>query len=104
MPVELEPETVRRIEDRMGKGRYRSPDEVVRAGLDLLEQRERQRQQDVQFAREKIAIGVREFEKGEGADGEQAFQELLAALNENEQRRDRLPSVPHRQRRPRRNQ
>ncbi|HEX4792383.1 MAG TPA: type II toxin-antitoxin system ParD family antitoxin [Humisphaera sp.] len=82
MPVDLQPDTLRRIEDRVGAGHYGSADAVVRAGLDLLEQRERQRQSDIQAVRQKIDLGIREFERGEGFDGEQAFEELLASLNE----------------------
>ena len=86
MSVDLQPDTLRRIEDRVGAGRYGSADEVVRAGLDLLEQREQQRQQNIEEVRHKIARGVHEFERGDGFDGEQVFEELLASLDEKGER------------------
>jgi antitoxin ParD1/3/4 len=85
MPIALRPETERRIEDRMKDGSYSSPDDVVQAALQLLEQRERRRQADLEDVRQKIAVGIEQLDRGDGLDGEQAFAELLAELGEPEE-------------------
>ena len=82
MAIALRPETEQRIEDRVKDGSYRSPDEVVQAALQLLEQRERRRQADLEGVRRKIAIGIEQLDRGEGFDGERTFAELLADLDE----------------------
>jgi putative addiction module CopG family antidote len=40
MKINLSPEVERLIEEKVGNGRYRSADEVVREGLQLLQQRD----------------------------------------------------------------
>lgn len=40
MKISLSPELQRLIEEKVGSGRYRSADEVVRQGLELLQQRD----------------------------------------------------------------
>ncbi len=61
MRINLRPETEQRIQDRMKAGAFPSPDDVVDAGLKLLEQREQQKQGDV-------------------VDGEKFFKKMLAEL------------------------
>ena len=82
MSIDVQPQTRKRIEDRIEAGQFRSADEVVRAALDLLEERDRERQQDLQRVRDKIAVGLEQIERGETYDGEEVFEELLADLEE----------------------
>lgn len=84
MSIDVLPQTRKRIEQRIEAGQFRSADEVVRAALDLLEERERERQQDLQRVREKIAVGLEQIERGETYDGEEVFEQLLSDLGEEE--------------------
>jgi Arc/MetJ-type ribon-helix-helix transcriptional regulator len=42
MTITLSPETQRRLEEQMQRGGYASPDQVILAGIELLEQHDRQ--------------------------------------------------------------
>ena len=78
MNIALTNRTQRRIERQLTSGRYHSADEVVQNALELLERH----QHDVQGIREKIASGAAELDRGEGIDGEEAFRNLLADLED----------------------
>ena len=84
MSIALRPETERQIEDHMRAGGYLSPDDVVRAALELLEQENREQEADLDELRQMIAIGVAQLDRGEGVDGERAFDELLDELGPDE--------------------
>ena len=71
MPISLKPETVKRSEQRMKDGRYSSADEVVEAGLQLLEQRDLDA--DLKRAAEGIAEGLEQARRGELLDGDEAL-------------------------------
>lgn len=80
MSIALRPETEKQIQDHMKSGAYPSPDDVVRAALELLEQEKRELNADLDDLRHQIAIGVAQLDRGEGVDGERAFDDLLAEL------------------------
>lgn len=80
MSIALKPETERQIVDHMKSGGYTSPDDVIHAALELLDEEKRQRDADLDDLRQQIAIGVAQLDRGEGVDGEQAFDELLSDL------------------------
>jgi antitoxin ParD1/3/4 len=83
MNVSLSPEMRKFVEDRVSAGDYASPEEVIRAGLASLMQRERLARlpvDDLEAAfpglREKISTGLKEADAGNVADGEAFFDRL----------------------------
>jgi antitoxin ParD1/3/4 len=80
MSVQLNAETERRIEDHVSAGEFASADEVIRAALRLLEERDRKRAIQRDEIRKKIAVGLEQLERGEGIDGEKVFADLLSDL------------------------
>ena len=80
MSITLRPETEKQIEDRMKAGRYPSPDDVVKAGLRLLEERERDQHEALTEVRDKIAVGLAQLKRGEVVDADAMFEEMLADL------------------------
>ncbi len=82
MTVELGSDAEARIQERIKSGRFATPNDVVLAGLHLLDKREQERADDLVALRRSIARGFEELDRGEGADGEAFFAELLAELDE----------------------
>ena len=80
MKIVLRPETEKQIEDRMKAGRYPSADDVLKAGLRLLEERERDHQEALTEVRDKIAAGLGQLKRGEGIDADSLFEDMLADL------------------------
>ena len=74
--VSLTPELEAFVASRVASGRYQSASDVVRAGLRLLEDREREREAALAEVRQKIAIGLEQAERGEFLDGEEVFRQL----------------------------
>jgi antitoxin ParD1/3/4 len=81
MSIALRPDTERQIEDQMKSGGYSSPDDVVHAALKALDDDRRSRTTDIEDLRRQIAVGLEQLDRGEGVDGEQAFDELLGELD-----------------------
>jgi len=84
--VSLTPELEQLIHDRVDSGRYHSTSEVVREALRLLEERDELRQLRLAELRKKVAAGLESLDRGEGLDGEAAFDELDAGLWSEEHR------------------
>ncbi|OKH17578.1 type II toxin-antitoxin system ParD family antitoxin [[Limnothrix rosea] IAM M-220] len=76
MSLSLTHETEQRITQYLTNGQYHSADDVVLAGLQLLEQR----QQRLNELREEIQIGVDQVEAGQVMDGETVFDRLFERL------------------------
>jgi antitoxin ParD1/3/4 len=76
MTVSLTPEMEEFVADRVASGRYPSPIEVVRAGLRLLEAQEQERAEALAEVRRKIAVGLKQADRGEVRDGEAVFDDL----------------------------
>ncbi len=73
MIVTIKPDSQRFVEDQMKAGRYTSPEDVVQAGLSLLQER----QANLAHIRAKIAAGLDQAKRGELADGESALDEIF---------------------------
>lgn len=73
MTITIKPEAQHFIEEQMKAGRYASPEDVVQAGLRLLEEKE----SSLRDVREKIAIGLAQAKRGELLDGDAVFDEIL---------------------------
>jgi len=81
MSVPLRPETIRLIEERMKRGGYASPDDVVCAGLASLDQQESLENFEPGEMEALIAEGER---SGEPLDGEQVLAELRELRKRNQ--------------------
>ena len=82
MTLQLGSDTEARIHERIKSGKYATPNDVVLAGLELLEQREQTHATDMEELRKKIQHGIDQLDRGEGFDGETVMAELLANLEE----------------------
>jgi antitoxin ParD1/3/4 len=84
MNVSLTPELEQFIADQVAAGRYRSASEAVRAGIRMLEDQVRERDAKLQVLRKAVEQGLVELDHGDGLDGEQVFEAILASLGEGE--------------------
>jgi antitoxin ParD1/3/4 len=66
MSLSLTPETEKRIAEQLKSGRYQSADEVILAGLELLDKRE----QRLAELRQQIEIGAEQISQGRVTEGE----------------------------------
>lgn len=76
MNVSLTPELEKLVADKVKSGRYNSASEVVREALRLLEEQDQIRTLRLEEVRKKIAAGLEALDRGEGIDGEEAFEQL----------------------------
>ena len=81
MNVSLTPELERWVSSRVEGGRYRSASEVVREGLRLLQEREEEHRARLEALRHDVRVGLDELERGEGVDGEDAFDRVLSRID-----------------------
>jgi antitoxin ParD1/3/4 len=81
MSIQLRPETQKRIEDCLKSGGFQSADELVLAGLNLLQETKTVGSDSIQIVRQQIALGLQQLDRGDSVDGDQAFAELLAELD-----------------------
>src|SRR6185312_4845836 len=72
MNLALKPDLQRFVETQLNTGRFRSAEEVVQAGLELL----RDRQQQLDHVREQLSEGLEQARRGELIDGEEAFDQI----------------------------
>jgi len=84
MNVSLTPELERWVSTKVEDGRYRSASEVVREGLRLLQEREEERAARLEALRRDIQVGTDQLDRGEGVDGEEAFDRVLARIQHRE--------------------
>ena len=80
MNVSLTPELEQFIEKEVETGMYQSASEVIRAGLRLLkadkEPKPRFMVSSMEELEEKLLVGTRQLDRGEGVPGEVAAREL----------------------------
>jgi len=84
MNVSLTPELERWVATKVENGRYKSASEVVREGLRMLQEREQEHAARLESLRREIQVGADQLDRGEGADGEQAFDRVLARIQRHE--------------------
>ncbi|HEY7089406.1 MAG TPA: type II toxin-antitoxin system ParD family antitoxin [Tepidisphaeraceae bacterium] len=78
--VSLTPQLEKFVESCVAAGRYQTASEVVREGLRLLENQERERKTALKELRAKLRRGAAQADRGELADGEAFIDELLGRL------------------------
>jgi antitoxin ParD1/3/4 len=76
MNLALSSEIEKFIETQVESGKYSSAEEVILAGIRLLEERERIYQGRFEELKREITIGVEASERGEVVDGETVFSQL----------------------------
>ena len=79
MPISLSPETEKLIEDRMRRSGYATPDDLVRAALDALDQVNAGEFDSLDpETRAAIEEGLDQADRGEGRPWEEVREELTA--------------------------
>jgi len=76
--VSLTPELDRFVHDRVSTGRYQTASEVVREGLRLLEQQERDRDAAFLALKAKLKEASEQADRGEFVNPEQVFKKISA--------------------------
>lgn len=81
MNVHLTPELEQLVQAKVRSGRYNSASEVVREALRLMEQKDEVRAIQIQELRNRMDRALGESARGEGVDGEEFIQGMLAELD-----------------------
>jgi antitoxin ParD1/3/4 len=87
--ITFTPEIETLIQTQLQSGNYTTQEEVVLAGLQLLEHRDSIYQGRFEELRRDVLVGVEEADRGELIDGDVVFQQLREKL---EQRRNQANS------------
>jgi len=82
MHISLTPELEQFIDNQLESGKYASADEVILAGLRLLEEQERIYKGRFAELQREIRLGMEAAEQGEVIDGETVFRELQQKLQQ----------------------
>lgn len=82
MNVSLTPKALQFIQSLLETGEYASADEVIMAGIELLEERKRIYKGRFEELRKEITIGIEAADRGEVIDGEALFAELEEDIRE----------------------
>lgn len=85
MNVSLTPELEQFIQSQLESGKFTSVDEVIAAGIKLLEERERIYKGRFEELRKEIMIGIEAADRGELIDGETVLRELREKLQRRRQ-------------------
>lgn len=94
MQVSLTPDLERFIERQVLSGRYQSANEVVRAALKLLEDRDRTQAHELETLRQKVAAGVEQLDRNDVWTLPQSTQTALREIEERGRERLRKHSLP----------
>jgi antitoxin ParD1/3/4 len=82
MNIELTPELEQIIQQQVDSGHYKSVDEVIYAGIKLLDQVEKTYQGRYEELRQEVLRGIEASNRGEVIDRKVVFQNLQAKLND----------------------
>ncbi|MFP4133416.1 MAG: type II toxin-antitoxin system ParD family antitoxin [Cyanobacteriota bacterium] len=82
MKIELTPELEQIIQQQVDSGHYKSVDEVIYAGVKLLDQLEKTYQGRYEEIRQEVLQGIEASNRGEVIDSKVVFQNLQAKLND----------------------
>ena len=85
MSISLTPELEELIQNQVASGKYSSIEEVIIAGIKLLEEREKIYQGRFEELKREIMVGVEASERGEVIDGEVVFHQLEQKLQQRRQ-------------------
>ena len=86
MNVSLTPELEQFIQTQVASGKYTSTEEVIIAGIKLLEERESIYKGRFEELKQEIMVGVEASQRGEVIDGEMLFHQLEQKLQQRRQR------------------
>ena len=89
MNVSLTPELEQFIQSQLESGKFTSVDEVMAAGIKLLEERERIYKGRFEELRKEIMIGIEAADRGELIDGETVLCELREKLQRRRQQSEK---------------
>ena len=76
MTISLTPELEEFIQNQVASGKYSSTEEVIIAGIKLLEEREKIYQGRFEELKREIMVGVEQLEAGERLDGREVIEKL----------------------------
>ena len=82
MNLSLTPEVEQFIQVQLESGKYATAEEVVLAGIKLLEERERIYKKRLEELKREITIGIEASERGEVIDGEEFLQKMRLHLQQ----------------------
>jgi antitoxin ParD1/3/4 len=85
MSISLTPELEQFIQNQVASGKYASTEEVIIAGIKLLEERETIYKGRFEELKREIAIGIEASDRGEVIDGEVVFRQLEQKLQQRRQ-------------------
>ncbi|OCQ94427.1 CopG family transcriptional regulator [Nostoc sp. MBR 210] len=85
MNISLTPEIQQFIQNQVASGKYASTEEVIIAGIRLLEERERIYQDRFEELQREIMLGVEASEQGEVIDAATVFHQLEQKLQQRRQ-------------------
>ncbi len=82
MKIKLTPELEQIIQQQVDSGHYKSVDEVIYAGVKLLDQLEKTYQGRYEELRQEVLQGIEASNRGDVIDSQVVFQNLQAKLND----------------------
>ncbi len=87
MNVRLTPELEQLVHEKVQSGRYASASEMVREALRQLEQKDEQRERQLQAIRGRIDESLAQADQGHCVDGEAFMQELIDSVSNKDPKR-----------------
>ncbi len=88
MSIRLKPEHEQFIQAQVASGRFANQEEVIDTAFRLLEKLHSEYEQWIEETRDKIDMGIAEFDRGEGLDGEAVVAGILERFKQAGQERE----------------